>query len=596
MKKVILFFALLFAALLLSGCALFEKPSSTCVQVMIETGEHFTAERGAVTVEPGETASFLIQTDQNWSVTAADYRGEYRLTQNGSLARLELLAVQVPTRVRLSLAHDARTIRYLANGGTALTGAGTDVTESYDVRNHRRPNVSGGTALFTRDGYTLTGWNTKPDGSGTRVGLGSRVTVEDTLTLYAQWAAWTPAECFDCEITDIGAVVTGCRETGELLVVPETLEGAPVVILAAHAFRDCPAKTVILPKSLLRIEAAAFEGAALRELHFFDNIEYIADACFPGCAELATLYISAVEDPYGYSFRRESVLADKLDLLIDTMGEDRILFYGGCSMWYNLIGPDVQAAFGDRYTVLNMGLNGVCSSLFQMELLKSFVTEHDILFHTPEISSVQQLLTNTALGKHDDKLWCAMEYNYDLVSRVDIRVFDGGVFDSLRLYLDKKKPGCRYTDVYHDSKGYEFFDGEIGCIPFVRTQSAESLTDKVELDPAYLEDLSRLAREYRSFSEKGVAVYVSFACIDMDQVPAKQQGNVERMGRLFTERFSAMEGVSVVGSIEDFLYRDEDCYDTVYHLLTEPARRCTAVWCRDLKAQLRADGLWDEPA
>ena len=78
-------------------------------------------------------------------------------------------------------------------------------------------------------------------------------------------------------------------------------------------------------------------------------------------------------------------------------------------------------------------------------------------------------------------------------------------------------------------------------------------------------------------------------------MPAEQQGNVERMGRLFTERFSAMEGVSVVGSIEDFLYRDGDCYDTVYHLLTEPARRCTAVWCRDLKAQLRADGLWDEP-
>ena len=109
-------------------------------------------------------------------------------------------------------------------------------------------------------------------------------------------------------------------EAGETLVVPETLEGAPVVVLAAGAFADCPAKTVILPKSLRRIENGAFAGAALRELHFFDNIEVIADACFPGCEDFSTLYISAIEDPYGYAFRRESVLADKFDLLIDTMG------------------------------------------------------------------------------------------------------------------------------------------------------------------------------------------------------------------------------------------------------------------------------------
>ena len=319
----------------------------------------------------------------------------------------------------------------------------------------------------------------------------------------------------------------------------------------------------------------------------------VSGACFPGCEDFSTLYISAIEDPYGYAFRRESVLADKFDLLIDTMGQDRVIFYGGCSMWYNLIGPDVREAFGEHYTVVNMGLDGVCSSLFQMELLKHFVTEHDILFHTPEISSVQQLLTNTTLGKHEDKLWCAMEYNYDLVSLLDIRVFDGGVFDSYRGYLDKKKPGGKYTDVYHDSKGYAFFDGETGCIPFVRTQSADELVDKVELDPAYLADLTRLEEEYGFFTGQGVPVYVSFTCVDMDRVPEEQQGNVAQMDALFREKFSAMEGVTVVGRLEDFLYHDEDCYDTVYHLLTEPARRCTAVWSRDLTAQLQKDGRWE---
>lgn len=166
MKKAVLFLTLLITALLLSGCALFHQTDEPGLRVLVEAGEHYAIEVGYVSVETGETASFLINTDRDWSVTAADYRGEYRLTQTGGLTKLELLNVRVPTRVRLTLSHDARTIRYLANGGKGLDGVGEEVTESYDIREHRRPNVSIGTNLFAREGCTLTGWNTKPDGSG----------------------------------------------------------------------------------------------------------------------------------------------------------------------------------------------------------------------------------------------------------------------------------------------------------------------------------------------------------------------------------------------------------------------------------------------
>lgn len=37
---------------------------------------------------------------------------------------------------------------------------------------HLRLNTAIDGALFTRPGYTLTGWNTAPDGSGQAVGLG----------------------------------------------------------------------------------------------------------------------------------------------------------------------------------------------------------------------------------------------------------------------------------------------------------------------------------------------------------------------------------------------------------------------------------------
>ena len=41
---------------------------------------------------------------------------------------------------------------------------------------------------FTREGYDFTGWNTKPDGTGTAYADKATITLTDDLTLYAQWA------------------------------------------------------------------------------------------------------------------------------------------------------------------------------------------------------------------------------------------------------------------------------------------------------------------------------------------------------------------------------------------------------------------------
>ena len=579
------------AAFLLFACAR-KNDSSTAVSAIVLDGEHYSVEVGSVSVEPGETASFLVQTDPGFMVVSTDYRGEYRTTQEHGVTKLELIGVRYPTRVRLELSRYAVMVEYQANGGDALTSAGKTVRESYDITQHIRPNVSRGTDLFTREGYTLTGWNTSPEGNGTAVGLGSRMTVTDPVTLYAQWEKWTDADRFTYRIYEEKAVLTGYAGTEQTIVVPERLGSCPVAGIDPLAFENCAAEKVILPKTIERIEKEAFKDAALNELSLFDNIEYLTDASFTGCENLATVRISAIEDPYGYSYRRESVLSDKIDRLILTMGEDRLIFYGGCAMWYNLTGSEVLEAFNGRYTVLNMGINGVMGSLFQMEIMRCFLTERDILIHAPEISSRQQLLLNTGLITHDDKMWAALEYNYDLVSLVDVRLFDGTFFESFRHYLARKKPGGKYTDVYRDSKGRAYLD-EIGSVPYERTETAEKLSDSVELLPEYFSDLSRLAEEYALLTEKGIPIYVTYAAIDLDDVPEEQQGNVDLVGQIYTQRFSEMEGVTVISDIHDFLYHHDDCFDTVYHLLTEPAKQCTRVWISDLTAQLIADGRWE---
>jgi len=589
-KRLISFLLLCALCLPLCACGTQSTVSSE-ITAFIEEGEHFSVEVAAVSVQPGGDAAFYIQTEEGYNVTAADYSGEYELYETRGLTKLILKDLRYPTRIKLSLSFNTRIITYNANGGESVTGEGTEVSRSYDISYHIRPNTSIGTDIFERDGYTLVGWNTEPDGSGTAVGLGSRVTVDSRLTLYAQWSKWTEEEYFSYQIRGNAAEISACSYRGEVLTVPEKLGEYNVTVILGGAFTHCPSQTVILPKSIRTVREGAFLSSELSTLYFYDNMDYITDDSFINCKNLSTLHINAIEDPYGFSTRRESLWIDKLDLLMTTMGEKRLIFYGGCSMWYNLIGTEAQELSGD-YRVLNMGRNGLVSSLFQLDVLQNFMTEEDILICTPEISSRQQLIQTTAFGSNDKKLWCAIEYNYDILAMVDIRMFSNGVLEYFRQYLNNKQPGGSYTDIYHDSKGREYLDSTLS-IPYERTVSAETLadTDKAIIYLSYLDDLSRLEEAYSKFTEKGIRIYVSCAVLDIDEVPEEQLTDLDEMARRYTEKFSAMEGVTVISSLYDFLYRNPDFFDSVYHMLSEPARECTQKWMRDVLAQMEKDGL-----
>ncbi|MCD7947998.1 MAG: InlB B-repeat-containing protein [Oscillospiraceae bacterium] len=84
---------------------------------------------------------------------------------------------------------------YNANGGT---GGFTDTVlygTLYDV-------LSSSEVGITRPGYTFTGWNTQPDGSGTAYQVGDTILITGDVTLYAQWVAneapVPPVCCIPC--------------------------------------------------------------------------------------------------------------------------------------------------------------------------------------------------------------------------------------------------------------------------------------------------------------------------------------------------------------------------------------------------------------
>ena len=582
-----------FAALLLCLSLLFsfsaDAASEQRVLVYIEEDAGFTVTRNGLMILPGEDAVFELQMDRSVALTATDYPGDYSLDAQNRTVTLTLRNVQYPTRVRLTISTKYCTVTYDANSGVPVSGMNTTVEKRYSLSTHPRPNTE--INLFTRDGYTLLCWNTRSDGRGERIGLGSRVTpVNGRAKLYAQWVKWSDEKDFDWEEGEETVTITGYHGNDEVLVIPGALDGKPVAAIAEGTFVYCECTDVILPVSMRSLEHGAFQDCAFRTLTLFDRLESFSDDAIVNCSQFQTLYINAAETPFGYVYRKESMYADKVEMLMKAQGKKKLVFYGGCSMWYNLDAIQAYKLFGEEYVIINMGLNGTVSSAVQMQIMTPYLEEGDILFHTPELSSKTQLMLAPDMGENETPLWAGLENNYDLFALVDLRTV-GGALGSLKAYLDKKDKRTDYQQVYTEDYTLTFLD-EYGSVPFYRSSTAKQLADKVTLLPERVSGnaLDTLARYYDILTAKGVSVYVSYACVNMDGLPEEQRGNVEEMDKAFHESIAAMDGPVLISTLSDYLYQQNDFYDTNYHLLSEPAKRNTAKWMADFTAQLEKEG------
>jgi hypothetical protein len=179
---------------------------------------------------------------------------------------------------------------------------------------------------------------------------------------------------------------------------------------------------------------------------------------------------------------------------------------------------------------------------------------------------------------------------------VDLRTVDG-VLDSFCHYLSLKNKRTDYYQFFSDDYRTPYID-QYGCIPFYRSTRAEKLGDKVRVRPELLtaESLETLGEYYAMLQDRGVRVYVSCACLNLDALPEGEEEKIPEADAVFRQTIAAMPGVTLISRQEDYLYRGEDFYDTNYHLLSEPAKRNTERWMRDLEAQMILDGLWKKEA
>ena len=573
---------ILLPAVFFCGCGRRDASGTGVCRIVLEEGGGFICDDYVRSVPAGGTAVFTIVCEDGYAVTGADC-GAYSLVPGtGGRMVLTIPDVRYSDVIALTVERSEAVIRYDRNDGSCAAPVEVPLTPS-----HLRWNTAG--ALFTRDGYTLTGWNTAPDGTGTAVGLGSRIEPAEGLVLYAQWSRWTDVEAFDREPYADGVAVTAYRGRDDTITVPAAIDGYPVRLITAGAFEDVSCDTVILPDTLYGLEDGAFRGCALSVLCLFDNIRVIGDAVFEGCENLATLRLNAAEEPV-YSGTYFDVFQDKLDRLLCLRDEKKLVLFGGSSVRFGCDCTALDAAFPD-YEIVNMGVFAYTNALPQLELILSCMNEGDILLHSPEFDASEMQFC--ASDDIEYRFFNMVESNYDALSLLDLRGYDA-VFTPLADYLTVKDPMTKKSYALSaadfdedgmpvDTPSYN----EYGDYIVYRPNAASALPvygDPVRYTVAAFPTDSRiepLNRVYRRFLEKGVTVLFAYAprnelALSPDSTPEARAA----LDRSLRDNLC----VPVITPLEDSLWSGVYLYGTDNHLSTEGA----AIHTEQIIAALRA--------
>lgn len=580
--------------LFLGGCgAEGLRPNTDICNIVVESGEHFSVFGYAQQVERGADVSFTVKLTGNNLIESVDYPN-YSIT-NQEIASIDGVNYQTLTlyNVRYSTAVSIMTyqpysIRYYAN-----TGEGADsVADISSSLSHLRLNTALGGGLFNRSGYTQTGWNTRPDGTGLSVGQGSRIDpVEgETLELYAQWSRWTPAEQFSYIVQYGGAVVTAWSGESQTLSVPAELNDHPVKAIEAGAFAGVNCEVLVLPAGLERIAPGAFSGAEIREIWFYDDLLEVCDASFEGCP-IETVHINAACPPV-YSGTYFDTFPDKMDHLRSLNGQKKIVLFAGSSVRFGFDSKQIDEAFSE-YAVANMGVYAYTNALPQYDLLLRYMEEGDILLSTPEFDTINtQFCTDNRIGY---EFFAMIESDYDLLSQLDCRQYTG-VWDAFQQYQAARQgmPGKDYavSAANYDENGdpvtgmltYNVY----GDYVYPRPNQSEDVAIGIKLAdyaPASYpaETLESLNRVYQDFLNKGVTVFFSYSPRNVQAITeaSTAQARIE-LDALLRENLC----VPVISPIEESIYQGYYFYETDNHLSNEGVQIRTGRTIEDLRKAL----------
>ena len=583
LRRSILLLPLLFAVLLLAGCsrdaaenvpryAFGVISTDSRGNAYSEAAHGYYAEGTEITAHavPAEGSAFRC-----WTVGAALEDGgsivSYRKDFTFSLT--EDLWLYPNFRE-----HDKAHILYHANGGTAVdpdAGSQADTRwEEFSLDYYLYPNALPELGYFTRDGCTLVGYSTEPDG-GELYTPGGKI-FEDTDAVIELWCVWSeqsPSEDFSWSYDDTagGWVVDAYTGPGGEVSVPSSHDGGPVIRLAPGSFAGNTGVTsLILPPSLRVVgDGSCSDMTALESLLFFDSLDYISDAAFAGDTALDTVYIGAATNPH-YSDWFNSH-AKKIEIMQYWRDDERpmMIILGGSSTAYAVDAQQLESLLSRDYVVLNCGTNG--ANLFQMASTWAmrFMDEGDFLLQIAEYSAWQ-------LGgiECEWETFRSFEGCYNVFSWIDLSEYEK-FFDAFSEFLAARRtmPEESYEDYVSYMAGTTGYFDIQGTLT-VQTQPNGSddfwQGRTLKFRGNWLHDymVDNLNARYAALDGMGIDYALAFTPLNRNALdPEQTDENMEAFEQYLAENLH----VAVISDLQENIMDPAVFYDDDYHLAS-PAR------------------------
>lgn len=259
-------------------------------------------------------------------------------------------------------------------------------------------------ATFTRPGYVLIEYNTKPDGTGEGFNMGAKFqidSVEGVAVLYCIWAKETDQQAFtfsDIKISrpsgasetsvpywkENGVQITEYVGNDKTVVIPNKIGDKYVISVAAGAFKNKSVETVVFGRYVLKLEDGAFVGCTeLETMYYSDGITYASDSFLDENSKksFTSLRINATMPPKLSPQSWAGLFAIKLTRVMSTANTKRIIMIGGSSTYDGISSSYVEALLnGDgeqEYSFINFGTTRIFTVMMYLDAMEHYTKEGD---------------------------------------------------------------------------------------------------------------------------------------------------------------------------------------------------------------------------
>lgn len=310
--------------------------------------------------------------------------------------------------------NDDNTIIYHGNGGE--TKCGDDIIFYPHIKgNHIRINTIQGSNVFKRIGFMLDSWNTEQDGSGTRVGLGSRIKIPnetEPINLYAQWIKETDNSEFTFMYDELSNSynISSCSCSDASIVIPSQYQGFPVSKINENSFVSLPFTDLYLPEHLIEVESnSVIDCVNFDNIHFYDYLSTIPDD-FYNTTKPSHIYINANTDPC-FIGSYQNAFVRKIDLLLECSSK-KIAVIGNSNTVYSIDGSILSEYFDTD--VICLGVQQGVGIAWELACLRYFCKfECNTVIFCCEFGNALYDFTFT------EHKYYAAEGNYDLLLAID---------------------------------------------------------------------------------------------------------------------------------------------------------------------------------